>query len=166
MAKPLDNAKHERFAQGLAKGLSAFQAYIEAGYSENRGNAIRLKAKESVAARVAEIQASAAEKAALTRSWVMRRLAENEREAAASGQFAASNKAIELIGKELGMFVERKEQGAPGDFAALDSQELGRQLYDEYVALGISPAKARTLVAIAAGDAASGDAGEGGGKPN
>ena len=56
----LDNARHERFAQELAKGKTADEAYQEAGYSENRGNATRLKANESVAARVAEILGRAA----------------------------------------------------------------------------------------------------------
>jgi phage terminase small subunit len=56
----LDNARHERFAQELAKGKTADEAYQLAGYAENRGNAARLKANESVAGRVAEIQERAA----------------------------------------------------------------------------------------------------------
>lgn len=57
----LKNPKHEAFAQGLAGGKSADQAYQDAGFSANRGNATRLKAKESVAARVAELTESVAE---------------------------------------------------------------------------------------------------------
>jgi phage terminase small subunit len=59
----LKNGKHEKFAQGLANGLTADQAYESAGYKPNRGNATRLKANESVMKRVAELQAGAAEKA-------------------------------------------------------------------------------------------------------
>lgn len=62
----LKNAKHERFAQELAKGETADAAYENAGYSPNRGNATRLKANESVAARVAEIQGKAAARAEIT----------------------------------------------------------------------------------------------------
>ncbi|MBN7759491.1 terminase small subunit [Nitratireductor aquimarinus] len=51
----LPNPRHEAFAQGLAKGLSADEAYQKAGYSPNRGNATRLKANESIRARVDEI---------------------------------------------------------------------------------------------------------------
>jgi hypothetical protein len=38
----LPNNKHELFAQGLAKGLSADAAYQAAGYKRDRGNAARL----------------------------------------------------------------------------------------------------------------------------
>jgi hypothetical protein len=38
----LPNHKHELFAQGLAKGLSADAAYQAAGYKRDRGNAARL----------------------------------------------------------------------------------------------------------------------------
>lgn len=51
----LDNARHERFAQELAKGKTADEAYQLAGFKANRGNATRLKANERVEARVAEI---------------------------------------------------------------------------------------------------------------
>jgi hypothetical protein len=37
----LPNNKHELFAQGLAKGLSADAAYQAAGYKRDRGNAAR-----------------------------------------------------------------------------------------------------------------------------
>lgn len=56
----LSNAKHERFAQELAKGRTADEAYAEAGYKPDRGNASRLTANDSVQTRVAEIQERAA----------------------------------------------------------------------------------------------------------
>jgi hypothetical protein len=59
----LPNHKHELFAQGLAKGLSADAAYQAAGYKRDRGNAARLTANDSIQKRVAEIQGKAAEKA-------------------------------------------------------------------------------------------------------
>jgi phage terminase small subunit len=55
----LPNAKHERFAQGLAKGLTADQAYQDAGYKANRGNASTLKQKQNIQDRIAEILAQA-----------------------------------------------------------------------------------------------------------
>ena len=36
----LANAKHELFAQGLARGATADEAYKLAGYKENRHNAL------------------------------------------------------------------------------------------------------------------------------
>lgn len=59
----LKNARHETFAQGLAKGLTSDEAYAAAGFTPNRGNATRMKANESIQKRVAEITSKAAEKA-------------------------------------------------------------------------------------------------------
>lgn len=36
----------------------------------------------------------------------------------------AANRALELLGKEAGMFVDRREVGAPGDFARLEDAQL------------------------------------------
>lgn len=71
----LSNAKHERFAQELAKGKTADEAYVQAGYEANRGNASTLKAKKSVQARVAEILGRAAERAEINQERVLRELA-------------------------------------------------------------------------------------------
>ena len=70
----LKNAKHEAFAQGLAKGLSADEAYARAGFKPNRGNASRLKANESIAARVDEIVGKGAERAEATVERVLKEL--------------------------------------------------------------------------------------------
>jgi len=51
----LNNIKHEKFAQAVAKGLSAEDAYKEAGYKPNRSNALRLNTKDHIIARVAEL---------------------------------------------------------------------------------------------------------------
>ena len=52
----LSDPRHEAVAQGLAKGLSADKAYAQAGYKPDRGNASRLTSKDSVIARVKELQ--------------------------------------------------------------------------------------------------------------
>jgi phage terminase small subunit len=54
--RSLKNAKHERFAQELAKGKTADEAYRLAGFKANRGNAATLKAKQSISDRVRELQ--------------------------------------------------------------------------------------------------------------
>lgn len=59
----LPNARHEAFAKALAQGKTADDAYEIAGFRQNRGNATRLKANESIRARVAELAEKAAEKA-------------------------------------------------------------------------------------------------------
>lgn len=59
----LRNSKHEAFAQALAKGGTADDAYAAAGFSPHRSNAARLSAKDSIRARVAEIKSRVADKA-------------------------------------------------------------------------------------------------------
>jgi 23S rRNA G2069 N7-methylase RlmK/C1962 C5-methylase RlmI len=62
----LDNPKHERFAQCLAKGMTQEEAYQEAGYKPDRGAASRLSANVNVQGRVAEILERAATRAEVT----------------------------------------------------------------------------------------------------
>jgi hypothetical protein len=62
----LKNARHERFAQARAKGKTIDDAYVDAGFKENRGNAARLNANESIRKRVDEITSRVAEKAEWT----------------------------------------------------------------------------------------------------
>lgn len=71
----LTNPRHERFAQALAAGKTADEAYQEAGYKANRHNASRLKTNEHVGARVAELQAIGAEKAGVTVAGIVAELA-------------------------------------------------------------------------------------------
>jgi phage terminase small subunit len=62
----LSNPKHELFAQELAKGDTATDAYVKAGYKPDDGNAARLAAKPEVQARVQELTGAAAEKVGVT----------------------------------------------------------------------------------------------------
>lgn len=120
----LDNPRYERFAQGLAAGKTADEAYTEAGYRPNRGNASTLKANQSIEARVAELQARVSNGIVLTKQWVIERLVENANRAMQAEEVAGNdgtgtgeyryegsvaNRALELLGKELGMFVDKHE---------------------------------------------------------
>jgi phage terminase small subunit len=143
----LSNPKHERFAQELARGKTADEAYRLAGFKPNRGNAATLKAKQSISDRVRELQERVAErvveKTALTKEWVLESLRENYERAMQQkrarnddgeevGDFTyqgnVANRALELIGKEIGMFVDRKEVGKPGDFAGMTDDELNNRI--------------------------------------
>jgi hypothetical protein len=115
----LTNGKHEVFAQEIARGTAITKAYVLAGYPANRGNASRLRLHEGIKARIAELQGqktaavelaqlTAAEKAGVDAFWVMRGLRRNATLAARRGDTAASNRAMELIGKHLGMFIDKK----------------------------------------------------------
>jgi phage terminase small subunit len=63
---PIPNTRHEAFAQALAKGKSAAEAYTEAGYKGDRTAASRLSTNVNVKARAAELQGRAAQKAIVT----------------------------------------------------------------------------------------------------
>lgn len=126
----LKNRKHELFAGFYAKTGNARQAYIDAGYSPNGADASASKLLKTtkVAARIAEIRGNIAkvvqEKTGIDKAWVTTQLVEVVRMAKAAepvldhegsqiGEYrqnlAAANKALELLGKEIGMFVDRKE---------------------------------------------------------
>jgi phage terminase small subunit len=70
----LANLRHERFAQTLAQGKAANEAYALAGYRANDGNASRLKGNERISARVQEIVGRAAERAEVSLERVLREL--------------------------------------------------------------------------------------------
>lgn len=58
----LKNAKHELFAQAMAKGKTQTQAATLAGYKHGRKNSHRLTAIEGIQARVLEIQGKVAKR--------------------------------------------------------------------------------------------------------
>jgi hypothetical protein len=74
MTGPLKNARHERYAQELAKGKTADEAYQLAGFKANRGNAATLKANQSVSARVEQLMAGAAKRTEITVASITDRL--------------------------------------------------------------------------------------------
>lgn len=158
----LSNPKHERFCQELAKGKTADEAYQLAGYKANRGNATTLKQHESISIRIGELlaerefihaqaTADAVKETGLTKEWVIETLKENVAKAMqaravldddgkAIGEYqyqgSVANRALELLGKELGMFVDRKEVGKPGDFERMNDAELAEFIKSGQVALG------------------------------
>lgn len=107
-------AKQARFAVGLAEGQTQAEAYRYAYSAEAMGSgavwseASRLAHNPKVAARVQELKAEAEERrrmAALDREEaIIRRL---EHEALTARTDGARVKALELLGKHLGMFTDR-----------------------------------------------------------
>jgi phage terminase small subunit len=137
----LKNARHEKFAQFVAKGESQRQAYILCGYKKMGAepHSSRLASNGKVKARIDEIKASIAEGAAfraeISKEWVLRNLRENaeramqampvyDREGNATGEYryegTVANRALELIGKELGMFRDRVEANLTVDVPSLN----------------------------------------------
>jgi phage terminase small subunit len=77
MSGPLKNARHEKFAQELAKGKSQVGAYAAAGYTEDRTAASRLSTNANVVARVAELKKRAAERIIVTVADIAQQLDED-----------------------------------------------------------------------------------------
>ena len=152
--RPLKNGTYEQFAHLIANGESPAKAYVLCGYSNNgatqSGN--RLLRKPEVSARVKELKTAVSErrveKIAVDRTWVISMLIESvqramqvepvrNREGNPIAQYryqaGEANKALELLGKEIGMFQTTCE--APGSVSnALTKARLnaGRQrLLDE-----------------------------------
>ena len=155
----LKNERHEKFCQALVQGKSKVDAYVIAGYAPSRPNASTLANKEHVRQRVDELLGKAADIAVnvagitsgITKAWVLEGLRKNAdkglREKKAS---SVANRALELIGKELGLFVDRVEQGKPGDFAHLSDEELDAQISSRLKARGLNDRQVRNFLLIAA----------------
>jgi phage terminase small subunit len=124
----LSNPRQEQFAQLVASGTTATEAYTSVGYAKvgASSSAARLLRNAPIQTRVAELKQAVSQatvtRAAVDRAYVLAGLKENFERAmqhrpvldakgketgiyAYNGQVA--NRALELIGKELGMFVDR-----------------------------------------------------------
>lgn len=136
--EPLSNPQHDAFARALAEGRSPAQAAIDAGYAPASAatTARRLAARPEVAARIAALRAAApaatpppdpaapAPGPLPTRETVLRGLADALTEARGQGNIMAQLRALELMGKELGMFGQRQEARPDNPLACLDAQSL------------------------------------------
>lgn len=114
----LEKPHHERFAQAVALGMSAAQAYRQhvarkttsAASIETDGPAL---ARESqVALRIEELRGKVAEKAeskfALTRDKWLEKLGEIARDAHDSGDFSAATGALKEVGKAADFYAPAK----------------------------------------------------------
>jgi len=135
----LENKKHEKFCQEYIIDLNATQAAVRAGYSKNTANeqGCRLLAKSNISARVNELQSKVIKKLELTQEWVLEHLKEivsksmqeeevkkfdyQSKEMLGTGEYIfdskGANRALELIGKHLGMFTDKLEVKDTTDYA-------------------------------------------------
>lgn len=120
----LANARHERFAQELAKGKSQSEAYHLAGYEPSEPNASRLTRNDKVQARVAELQERAAIKTEVTAASLIEEAEEVRAKALAEGQFAAAIAAIREKGVLAGVRVEKRESTHKTDAKSMSDDEL------------------------------------------
>lgn len=127
---PLENARHERFAQEVAKGSGHEQAYKLAGYKYNKSAASRLANDVNVCERVLELQERAAVRVELTLADIIAEI-EQARIAAlaaetvqASAAVSASKAKAELLGLGAAKKIELGGQdGGPMQFTVVTGVE-------------------------------------------
>lgn len=156
----LRNAKHEAFAQGLAKGHTADEAYQNAGFKPNRGNATRLKANESIQQRVAELQGKAAQKVSITVESLATELEEARQIAITEKQSSAAVSATMGKAKLFGLGSENRKISGTLQVITISAKQLEALTDDELAALESAYPVLQKLGLVAAGDQ-SREAGEG-----
>lgn len=144
---PLSNSRHEKFAQELATGRSAADAYLRAGYKANYGNCIRLKGNERVAARIAELKGVGAARAEVTIASLVNELDQARTEALRLGQVSAAVAATMGKAKVTGQIIDRAEVGKPGEFDSMTENELLEFIISNIKELGfeVAPPEADRL---------------------
>jgi len=129
----LKNSRHEAFASHVAKGISHTEAAKLAGYAEGSAHVTgcRLLKNAKVLSRIQELKGRVTEQtvttSGITKAWVISKLRENAEQGMKEGQRTPAIRALELIGKELGMFVDRKEIGI-GKLLEMSTEDLVRLL--------------------------------------
>ena len=117
----LANVKHERFANHIAGGMTQAEAYKSAGFRAKHldSAASKLAKKAEVADRIQELTARiskatvrrVAERVAITKEIIIQELWENaQRGRDVRGGSAVTNRALELLGQELGMLNDPEEK--------------------------------------------------------
>jgi len=116
-SEPELTLRQARFALEYARGTSATQAAIKAGYSEKGAKTAgaRLLANVRVKAAVAERHAEFVEAAGLTPEFVASRLMREAR-LASDGPNGARVQALGLLGKSMAMFTDRTEHAGSVTF--------------------------------------------------
>ena len=109
--------KRDQFVKEYLVDLNATQAAIRAGYSAKTAGVIgteNLK-KPCIQQAITKSQAVRSERTEITQDYVLTRLRIESERTEEGSSHAARVSAINLLGKHLGMFVERKElTGADG----------------------------------------------------
>jgi hypothetical protein len=130
--KTLSNQRHEIFAQELAQGKSATEAYTLAGYKGDRTAASRLSTNVNVMARVQELQERGAKKAEVTVESLIGE-AEQVRELAMNKtQLSAANTAIRNKAQLSGVWIDKTEVTNSIDLHRMGKADIEKLLVDRY----------------------------------
>ena len=140
----LQNARHERVAQNLAKGMSADASHTAAGYKPSRQNAARMSTYDDIVGRVAELQGSTAKQITDVRDAARQHTQAavetlvsvmQNKKAPASARVAAANglldrghgKAVQHIEAEINIYDRLSLDGKRALLAALDALDVDEE---------------------------------------
>ena len=126
----LDNPRHEIYAQELAQGTPADEAYARAGYCRNRSNASVLRTNQNISDRIVELQSAGSVRAEITIERLIREAAEIQRAATASCHFSAAISALILKAKLAGLWGKKRENTNTnrGSVRELTDEEIATRL--------------------------------------
>lgn len=129
----------ERFADLVSSGVDPASAYIKCGYDGPCGSRVAIEAgklldDDVIAQRIHDIKAG---RPAPTRGWVLESLREVFHNSVAQGKFASANRALQLIGMDLGMFkhAEDGRRKRLEDMSAEELQSFAHEIESEIVSV-------------------------------
>jgi len=105
--------KQEAFVREYLIDLNATRAYIRAGYKVSeevaRRNGHRLLTNADVASAIEEAQAKRAEESSISAKYVLDSIQRVAETAERENKFSDAIRGFELLGKHLGIFIEKRE---------------------------------------------------------
>lgn len=124
----LFNPRHERFCREYMKIGIASRAFLAAGYRPTNRNSLdacssRLLSSPKVRQRILELGKMNEKKHEVTVASLIADLEDDRQLARENKQAAAAVSANIAKARLLGLIVDRKETGAPGDFSAMSSAD-------------------------------------------
>lgn len=131
----LSNPRHEAFAQALAKGKSATEAYTLAGYKGDRTAASRLSTNVNIVSRVAELQGKVAKKAEVTIESLAAEYDEVRQLAITEKQLSAANQSTAGKAKLFGLGVENRRLSGSLQIITITAKDLDGLTADELASL-------------------------------
>lgn len=166
----LKNPRHEKVAQLRAEGVNQTDAHERIYGKRSKAVAHRMCQRPDIIARVTEIQElriqieidtteHAMKKLGITKLWWLGNLKLNA-EQCLLGQTKVDrqgnahqvpdiqgfNKSMELIGRAMGVYIDKLEIGNPGDFARLTDAELRARVEADAQALGMEAEATEALL--------------------
>jgi len=123
--------KQRRFCEEFLVDLNATQAVVRAGYNTKYPNRIAFQLMENPAIRIAidALRMERDKNTDVTKDFVLQKMVKLLRAAEEAGNLNAALRAVELLAKHKGMFVERTEISGP-DGDAIEIKKIEEDVAD------------------------------------